>query len=97
MIRQLHAHVESHPGWAMIFSHRNRDRYVSPRLLRSHLQMDLPDSMYVTLSHAFPNVSTWHRAAVEDVAQVLRDYGPLAERVVAQMREALHVSDVLHT
>jgi hypothetical protein len=59
--------------------------------------MDLPDSMYVTLSHAFPNVSTWHRAAVEDVAQVLRDYGPLAERVVAQMREALHVSDVLHT
>lgn len=97
LISQLRAQVESHPGWAMTLSHRDQDRYVSPRLLRSHLRMELPDSMYVTLSHAFPNVPAWRRAAVDDVAQVLRDYGPLAERVVAQMREALHVSDVLHT
>jgi molecular chaperone HtpG len=94
---QLREAVESHPAWATMLSHPQRDRYVSSRLLRSYLKMELPDSMYVTLSHTFPQVSTWSRATVEDVAPVLRDYAPLAERVVTHMREALNIVDVLHT
>jgi hypothetical protein len=74
--------------WATLLSCGERDPYVSPRALRQRVQMDLPDSIYLALSQAYPSTQAWHKATPKDVTEILRDYGPLAEILLAKVQEA---------
>jgi hypothetical protein len=83
---RLLAQLESE--WATVLSCGERAPYISPRTLRQRVQMDLPDSMYLALSQAYPSTEAWRKATPKDVAEVLRDYGPLAEILLAKVQDA---------
>ena len=86
LAERLRTQLESE--WATVLSCGEHDPYVSPRALRQRVQMDLPDSMYVVLSKTFPSAQAWRKATPREVAEVLRDYGSLAEILLTKMQDA---------